>query len=102
VIICVVSLQERLGLTTKDAAFSAVRLNRDQLGVIFLELLGLKEMGDLLAVKAVALEDWRKFFVPLTSDIKFPSIDMQQLVPKPHQATLRLKLNIICYLLPKN
>ena len=30
VVICVASLQERLGLTTKDAAFSAVLLTRDQ------------------------------------------------------------------------
>ena len=36
VTICVASLQERLGLTTKDADFSAVWLTRDQFGMTFL------------------------------------------------------------------
>ena len=40
VTICVASLQERLGLTTKDADFSAVWLTRDQLGMTFLDQLG--------------------------------------------------------------
>ena len=44
VVICVASLQEQLGLTTKDADFSAVWLTQDQ----FLDQLGLMDMGDLL------------------------------------------------------
>ena len=48
VTICVASLQERLGLTTKDADFSAVWLTRDQFGMTFLDQLGLMDMGDLL------------------------------------------------------
>ena len=42
------SLQEQLGLTTKDADFSAVWLTRDQFGMTFLDQLGLMDMGDLL------------------------------------------------------
>ena len=42
------SLQERLGLTTKDADFGAVWLTRDQFGMTFLDQLGLMDMGDLL------------------------------------------------------
>ena len=38
VVICVASLQERLGLTTMDADFSAVWLTRDQFGMTFLDL----------------------------------------------------------------
>ena len=41
VVICVASLQDRLGLTTKDADFSAVWLTRDQFGMTFLDQLGL-------------------------------------------------------------
>ena len=37
VVICVASLQKRLGLTTKDADFSAVWLTRDQIGMSFLD-----------------------------------------------------------------
>ena len=47
VTICVASLQERLGLTTNDADFSAVWLTRDQFGMTFLDQLGLMDMGDL-------------------------------------------------------
>ena len=50
VVICVASLQERLGLTTKDADFSAAWLTRDQFGMTFLDQLGLMDMGDLLAL----------------------------------------------------
>jgi hypothetical protein len=42
----VASLQEWLGLTTKD--FSAVWLTRDQFGMTFLDQLGLMDMSDLL------------------------------------------------------
>ena len=42
------SLQEQLGLTTKDADFSAVWLTRDQFGMTFLDKLGLMDMGDFL------------------------------------------------------
>ena len=59
VTICVASLQERLGLTTKDADFSAVWLTRDQFGMTFLDQLGLMDMSDLLDG---ALEDRRKEF----------------------------------------
>jgi len=48
VVICVASLQTRLGLTTKDADFSAVCLTQSQLGITFLDQLGLKDMSDLL------------------------------------------------------
>ena len=48
VVICVTSLQEWLGLTTKDADFSAVWLTRDQFGLTFLDQLGLMDMSDLL------------------------------------------------------
>jgi hypothetical protein len=48
VVICVASLQEWLGLTTKDADFSAVWLTRDQFGMTFLDQLGLMDMSDLL------------------------------------------------------
>ena len=46
--ICVASLQERLGLTTKGADFSAVWLTRDQFRMTFLDQLDLMDMGDLL------------------------------------------------------
>ena len=46
--IFMVSLQERLGLTTKDADFSAVWLTRDQFSLTFLGQLGLMDMSDLL------------------------------------------------------
>ncbi len=42
------SLQERLGLTAKDADFSAVWLTRDQFGMTFLDQLGWMDTGDLL------------------------------------------------------
>ena len=42
VVICVASLQERLGLTTKDADFSAVRLARDQFDMTFIDQFGFK------------------------------------------------------------
>ena len=48
VTICAASLQERLGLTTKDADFSAVWLTRDQFGMTFLDQLGLMDIGDFL------------------------------------------------------
>ena len=48
VVICVVSLQKRLGLTAKDADFSAVWLIRDQFGMTFLDQVGLMNMSDLL------------------------------------------------------
>ena len=48
VTICVASLHEQLGLTTKDADFSEVWLTRDQFGMTFLDQLGLMDMGDLL------------------------------------------------------
>ena len=48
VAICVVSLQERLGLTTKHEDFSEVWLTRDQFGMTFLDQLGLVDMNDLL------------------------------------------------------
>ena len=48
VVICVVSLQKWLGLTTKDADFGPVWLTRDQFGMTFLDQLGLMDMGDLL------------------------------------------------------
>ena len=48
VTICVASLQERLGLTTKDADFSAVWLTRDQFGMTFLDQLGLMDTIDFL------------------------------------------------------
>ena len=41
-------VEETLGLTTKDADFSAVWLTRDQFGMTFLDQLGLMDMGDLL------------------------------------------------------
>ena len=48
VVVCVATLPERLGLTTKDADFSAVWLTRDQFGMTFLDQLGLTDMSDLL------------------------------------------------------
>ena len=48
VVICVASLQKRLGLTTKDADFSAEWFTRDQLGMTFLDQVGLMNMSDLL------------------------------------------------------
>ena len=48
VTICVASLQGLLGLTTKDADFSAMWLTRDQFGLTFLDQLGLMDTGDLL------------------------------------------------------
>jgi len=47
-VICVVSLQKGLGLTAKDADFSAVWLTRDQFGMTFLDQVGLMDMSDLL------------------------------------------------------
>ena len=44
VVICVASLQEQLGLTTKDADFSAVWLTRDQFGMTFLDQLDLMDI----------------------------------------------------------
>ena len=46
--ICVASMQERLGLTTKDEDFSEVWLTRDQFGSTFLDQLGLTDINDLL------------------------------------------------------
>ena len=48
VVVCVASLQERLGLTTKDADFSAVWLTRDHFGMTFLDQLGLIDLSDIL------------------------------------------------------
>ena len=48
VVICVASLQEQLGLTTKDADFSAVWLTRDEFGMTFLDQVGLMDVSDLL------------------------------------------------------
>ena len=64
VAICVAALQERLGLTTKDANFSAMWLTRDQLGTTFLAHFGLKDLSDLFWIGAVEgpLEDRRKDF----------------------------------------
>ena len=46
--VCAASLQERLGLTTKDVDFSAVWLTRDQFGMNFLEQLSLMDIGDAM------------------------------------------------------
>ena len=62
VVICVVSLQKRLGLTAKDADFSAVWLYRDQLGMSFLDQFGLMDLSDLLELSKGHLEGWRKDF----------------------------------------
>ena len=58
------SLQERLGLSIKDADFSALWLTRDQLGMTFLDQLGLMDMGDLLELSngLSKLQDGRKDF----------------------------------------
>ena len=58
------SLQERLGLTAKDADFSAVWLTRDQFGMTFLDQLGWMDTGDLLELSKdpPPLEDRRKDF----------------------------------------
>ena len=48
VVFCAASLRERIGLTTKDADFSAVWLTRDQFGMTFLDQVGLMDMSDLL------------------------------------------------------
>ena len=48
VVICVASLQECFGLTTKDADFSAMWLTRDQFGITFLDQLGFVDLNDLL------------------------------------------------------
>ena len=58
VVICVASLQERLGLTTKNADFSAVWLTRGQFGMDFLDQLGLMDRS-VGAIKG-PLEDRRK------------------------------------------
>ena len=58
VAICVASLQERLGLTTIDANFSAMWLTRDKLGTTFLAHLGLMDLSDLLGLSK-GLEDRR-------------------------------------------
>ncbi len=58
------SLQERLGLSAKDADFSAVWLTRDQFGMTFLDQLGWMDMGDLLELSKgpPPHEDRRKDF----------------------------------------
>ena len=54
VVICVPSrmngMEERLGLTTKDADFSAVWLTRDQFGITYRDQLSLIDVSDLLKV----------------------------------------------------
>jgi hypothetical protein len=79
VAIDVSSLKERLCLKTKDADFSAVWLTRDELGMAFLDQLGLMDMIDLLELSkslskigAIIFERlWLKLrtltFLPLSS-----------------------------------
>ena len=56
VVICVTSLQKRLGFTTKDADSSAVWLTRDQFGMTFLDQLGLMDMSVILELSKVEIE----------------------------------------------
>ena len=75
VVICVASLQERLGLTTKDADFSSVWLTRDQFGMSFLDQLRLMDMSDLLELSKGLSKIGAKIFeesVVQTSDFKVP------------------------------
>ena len=68
VVICVASLQEQLGLTTKDAHFSAV--TRDQFGMTFLDQLGLMDMGYLLALSKGLSKIGAKIFEGLWFELR--------------------------------
>ena len=70
VVICVASLQEQLGLTAKDADFSAVWLTRDQFGMTFLDQLGLMDMGDLLALSKGLSKIGAKIFEGLWFELR--------------------------------
>ena len=64
------SLQEQLGLTTKDADVSAVWLTRDQFGMTFLDQLGLMDMGDLLALSKGLSKIGAKIFEGLWFELR--------------------------------
>ena len=79
VVICVTSLQERLGLTTKDADFSAGWLNRDQFGMSFLDQLGWMDMIDLLGLSmGLSKKDQRKYRVYGSSMVQLRTQSLQQ------------------------
>ena len=66
------SLQELIGLTTKDAEFSAVWLTRDQIGMSFLDQLGLMDVSDLLELSKGLSKIGAKTFERGSSDITVP------------------------------
>ncbi len=79
-------LQKRLGLTTKDADFSAVWLTRDQFGMTFLDQVGLMDMGDLLelsrGLSKIGAKIFECFWFKLrTSKSPFSFLDTSALSP---------------------
>ena len=70
------SLQEWLDLTTKDADFSAVWLTRDQLGMSFLDQVGLIDMSDLLGLSKIGAKIFEGLWFELrTSKSSFSFLD---------------------------
>ena len=104
-VICGASLQERLGLTTKDADFSAVWLTRDQFGITFLDRLGLMDMSDLLELSKGLSKIGAKIFESLwfmfklrTSKSPFLFSINTDLVPKLSISSRFVCTYIRCYL----
>ena len=61
VVICAAFLQEWLGLTTKDAVFSAVWLTRDKFGLTFLDQLGSVDLMDLLSSRRASRRSAQRY-----------------------------------------
>ena len=64
------SLQEQLGLTTKDADFSTVWLTRDHFGMNFLDQLDLMDMGNLMALSKGLSKIGAKIFEGLWFELR--------------------------------
>ena len=70
------SLHEHLGLTTKDADFSAVWLTRDQLGLTFLDQLGCDLLELSKGLSKIGAKIFESFWFKLrTSKSPFSFLD---------------------------
>ena len=102
VTICVASLQERLGLTTKDADFSAVWLTRDHFEMTFLDQLGLMDLGDILELSKGLSKIGAKIFEVLWFKLrtsKSPFSFLDKLVSGKQSTSSRFACTYIrCYL----
>ena len=88
VAICVASLQEMLGLTTKDEDFSEVWLTRDQFGSTFIDQLGLTDKNGLLELSMGLSKIGAKIF-KIRGGLNFRTSKSQAV----HQLSLRLQLH---------